>query len=125
VQDTQAFSQFVYTKTALSSYVQDEEKEGVWGYLLPLSSEYNQTLIMRKRSACSKSSGADSFSEGAATKNGKSFEKAEDVDEEREEEKKDGRSGGYLVGRHPECGKLAEEVRLYYIETNVSRPYHR
>lgn len=99
-QDTQAFSQFTNPKTALSEYVKDEEKEGVWGYLLPLNAEYKQPLIMRKRSACPKPPALDKLGEASEQGNAK--------DEKPEAHS----SGGYLIGRHPECGKQARSLWL-------------
>ncbi|OBT98778.1 hypothetical protein VE01_03382 [Pseudogymnoascus verrucosus] len=95
-QDTQAFSQYTNPKTALSEYVKDEEKEGVWGYLLPLNAEYKQPLIMRKRSSCSKPPTLDKLGEASEQGNAKD-DKAEAHS-----------SGGYLIGRHPECDLLIE-----------------
>lgn len=94
-QDTQAFSQYTNPKAALSEYVKDEEKEGVWGYLLPLNAEYKQPLIMRKRSACPKPPPLDKL--GEASDQGLTKEDKADAQS----------SGGYLIGRHPECGKQA------------------
>ncbi len=106
-QDTQAFSQFVYPTSALSEEVNDEAEEGVWGYLLPVDQKYGKSLVLKKRSACPL---ADSLS-----KPGKDVEKSKDVkggkDYKKEEEAfektklKGIASGGYLIGRHPECGK--------------------
>lgn len=101
-QDTQAFSQYTNPKTALSEYVKDEEKEGVWGYLLPLNAEYKQPLIMRKRSACPKPPVLDKLGE------------ASDQGNVKEDKAEAHTSGGYLIGRHPECGKQA---RSFCLET--------
>ncbi|KFX95425.1 hypothetical protein V490_03895 [Pseudogymnoascus sp. VKM F-3557] len=95
-QDTQAFSQYTNPKAALSEYVKDEEKEGVWGYLLPLNAEYKQPLIMRKRSACPKPPPLDKL--GEASDQGLTKEDKADAQS----------SGGYLIGRHPECDLLIE-----------------
>lgn len=99
-QDTQAFSQFTNPKTALSEYVKDEEKEGVWGYLLPLNAEYKQPLIMRKRSACPKAPALDKLGEASEQANAK------------DDKPEAHTSGGYLIGRHPECGKQARSFCL-------------
>lgn len=61
---------------------------------------------MRKRSACPKPSSPTKPSEDGGkeqTKNGKDFEKDDEVYEE--SKKSDVTYGGYLVGRHPECGE--------------------
>jgi serine/threonine-protein kinase Chk2 len=96
-QDTQAFpSQHVDPNAALSEEVEDEVKEGVWGYLLPLDTRYGgRCLVLRKRAAYSL---PDTGSKGMTKKTGqKGLLKAEDS--------KAIPSGGYLIGRHPECGK--------------------
>ena len=105
--DTQAFSQFVHPKQALSEDVDDEVKEGVWGYLLPLDAKYGSSLVLRKRSACPMPRGISNF--GKDSENGKNFEQEEVM---YEETKLTGvASGGYLIGRHPECGKSSRVIR--------------
>ncbi len=99
--DTQAFSQFVHPKPALSEDVDDEVKEGVWGYLLPLDAKYGSSLVLRKRSACPVPGDMSGF--GKDNGNGKNFEKEEEAYEETKLKRI--ASGGYLIGRHPECGK--------------------
>ena len=104
-QETQAFSQFVYPTSALSNEVEDETKEGVWGYLIPLDPQYGKTLVLKKRNACPLPEDLANFGK---SKKGqyKDFEKEE---EGYEANKLKGiASGGYLVGRHPECGTLLE-----------------
>ena len=95
-QDTQAFSQFANPKTALSEYVKDEEKEGVWGYLIPLNAEYKEPLILKKRSSCPEVPVLDKLGEASDPGSAK---KGADAGKEGHA------SGGYLIGRHPECGK--------------------
>ncbi|TVY39464.1 putative serine/threonine-protein kinase [Lachnellula subtilissima] len=105
-QETQAFSQFVYPTSALSNEVEDETKEGVWGYLIPLDPQYGKTLVLKKRNACPLPEDLANF--------GKS-KKGQYKDFEREEEGYEATklkgiaSGGYLVGRHPECDLIIED----------------
>lgn len=110
--DTQAASQFVVPNPALSEDVEDEDKEGVWGYLLPLDAKYGKTLVLRKRTACPVPDGMENFGKDKGsrkTKNGqKDFEKEEEAYEETK--LKGIASGGYLIGRHPECGKYAQKT---------------
>jgi serine/threonine-protein kinase Chk2 len=105
-QDTQAFSQFVHPNPVLSKDIEDEAAEGVWGYLLPLDAKYGDSLVLRKRSACPLPDGMKDIgkeSKGKSSK-GKNFEKREEA---YKETKLNGiASGGYLIGRHPECGKF-------------------
>ena len=109
-QDTQAFSQFVFPTAALSEEVKDEMEEGVWGYLLPLDQKYGKSLVLRKRNACPMPDGMQDFGKNSGdrqSKNGKgkNFMKEEDA---YEQTKFAGiASGGYLIGRHPECGKFS------------------
>ncbi|EKJ75702.1 hypothetical protein FPSE_04084 [Fusarium pseudograminearum CS3096] len=107
-QDTQPLSQFVDRHSAISDDIEDEIREGVWGYLVPLDPKYgDKPIVLKKRSACPL---PDTVSDAAKKenknntndKNGKS---AAMRDEETFEKKKEkgAPSGGYLIGRHPEC----------------------
>ncbi len=53
-QDTQAVaSQYMDPNAALSDDVQDEVKEGVWGYLFPLYTKYGgRCVVLKKRGDC-------------------------------------------------------------------------
>lgn len=82
--DTQALSQFVYPPRAFADEVENEAAEGVWGYLLPLSDNVQETMVLKKRDE-----GLDKRDEGG------------------NRPQSHGRSPGYLVGRHSECGKWA------------------
>lgn len=100
-QDTQAFaaSQFVNPDAALSDEVEDEVKEGVWGYLFPLDTRYGRCVVMKKRSTCPRSDTT------AGVKTVKQKASALQQEESFETAKVKGvPSGGYLIGRHPECG---------------------
>ncbi len=86
----------------------DEAEEGVWGYLLPLDPKYGKSLVMRKRNACPLPGGMENFgkpSGNRVSKNGKGkdYEKEEEAYEQTK--LKGIASGGYLIGRHPECGE--------------------
>lgn len=88
--DTQALSQFVYPPRAFADEVEDEDAEGVWGYLMPLDDKVDRAFVLKKRDGCA---GRDDSSK---EKSGK-----------RIPARKPGNSrgpGGYLIGRHPECG---------------------
>ena len=107
-QDTQAFSQFIYPTAALSDDVRDETEEGVWGYLLPLDQKYGKSLVLRKRTACPMPDGMDDFGKSRGDRQSKADGKDFAAEEEAYEETKlkGIASGGYLMGRHPECGML-------------------
>jgi serine/threonine-protein kinase Chk2 len=107
-QDTQAFSQFVYPTAALSEDVKDEAEEGVWGYLLPLDQKYGKSLVMKKRNACPLPDGMENFGKDSGNRlstNGKGKDFAKEEEAYEQTKFKGIASGGYLIGRHPECGK--------------------
>jgi serine/threonine-protein kinase Chk2 len=101
-EDTQALSQFVYPPRAFADEVEDEDAEGVWGYLLPLDEKGNGPLVLRKRDACDNSNEKDSKTKA---KTGKKPQSSKDAQS----------PGGFLVGRHPECGKW--QLCLYIEDT--------
>lgn len=84
---------------ALSDEVEDEVKEGVWGYLFPLDTRYGRCVVMKKRSTCPK---PDTV---AGVKTVRKTTNALQQEDNFENTKVKGvPSGGYLIGRHPECG---------------------
>jgi len=87
-EDTQAFSQFVYPPRAFAGEVEDENAEGVWGYLIPLDDAVQNALSLTKRDSC----------EGPRNKGNKGKDSGNG-------KKGSHRPGGYLIGRHPECGR--------------------
>jgi serine/threonine-protein kinase Chk2 len=109
-QDTQAFSQFAHPTTTLSEEVRDEAEEGVWGYLLPLDQKYGKSLVLKKRNACPAPDSMKNF--GKEDGNGKNFEKEEEAYEKTKS--KGVSSGGYLIGRHPECGKTTQSASKFH-----------
>jgi serine/threonine-protein kinase CHEK2 len=101
--DTQPMSQFVLPN--ISSQVDDEEAEGVWGYLVPLDNKVKNTLVMKDRTACP----LPDFDGGFGTGHQKVGKRSAKQQEQAYEKSKEHRaaSSGYLIGRHPECGKKA------------------
>ncbi|KAK7421941.1 serine/threonine protein kinase [Neonectria punicea] len=103
-QDTQPLSQFVDRHPAISEDIEDEAREGVWGYLVPLDPKYgDKPLVLKKRSACPL---PETVADATKTEPKHSKGKAPLVQEEEAYEKKKAKgitSGGYLIGRHPEC----------------------
>ncbi|KAI9880650.1 MAG: hypothetical protein M1830_001654 [Pleopsidium flavum] len=107
--DTQPFSQFISLPQALPYDVEDEEAEGVWGYLIPLDIKFGDTLVLKKRTACAAPTPSSGFGGGASAqwKEGNDFVQ----DEEEYEENKRALgfpAGGYLIGRHPECDRVLD-----------------
>jgi serine/threonine-protein kinase CHEK2 len=89
-QDTQAFSQFPNVPSAFGE-VENEAEEGVWGYLIPLDQKYGKSLVLSKHNTCPNETEQDG-SKSEETPRTKAKAAA---------------AGGYLIGRHPECGKLS------------------
>jgi serine/threonine-protein kinase CHEK2 len=83
--------------------VEDEEKRGVWGYLVPVDGRHGsyEPLVLGDRSACTPSE-EDHKEKTAVPK--ELYEKQEQAIEKKKEKGKPSR--GFLLGRHPECGKL-------------------
>ncbi|PSS03597.1 CAMK/RAD53 protein kinase, variant [Coniella lustricola] len=106
-QDTQAFpSQLIDPNEPYSKEVKDEVKEGVWGYLFPMNTKYGgKCVVMKKRAACPK---PEEVEDVVPKKKGKKALKKEELSYE--ETKKNGvPSGGYLIGRHPECDIIVDD----------------
>ncbi|ROT36841.1 Pkinase-domain-containing protein [Sodiomyces alkalinus F11] len=102
-QDTQAFSQYPpETRDTFPGEVEDEAREGVWGYLLPLNAKYGPSIAMRKRTSCPlpKASGGG----GTADRKGKSPLRTGDAN--------GNVAGGYLIGRHPECDIVVDDASV-------------
>jgi len=109
-QDTQPFSQTTVDPNApLSEEVEDEVKEGVWGYLFPMDTRYGGTcVVLRKRGACPPPSTVADAVPAASKKSGRKGAKSLIKEQEAYDKKQSSSlaSGGYLIGRHPECGKF-------------------
>ncbi|KAI0200190.1 Pkinase-domain-containing protein [Astrocystis sublimbata] len=108
-QDTQAFptSQYVDANGALSDEVEDEVKEGVWGYLFPLDPRHgSRCVVLKKRSICPKDKDVDGAV--APEDHGKCALEKEQV-YEKTKTKGGVPSGGYLIGRHPECDVMIDD----------------
>ncbi|KAI9714531.1 MAG: hypothetical protein M1820_000492 [Bogoriella megaspora] len=106
-QDTQPFSQFVYPPRGRYWEIEDEDEQQVWGYLVPFDSKLGEPLVLKHRAACPMPEAKTTFgANGDASVPHNEYEKKE---EEFEEKKTKGiPSGGYLLGRHPECDRLIE-----------------
>ncbi|MCJ1317476.1 hypothetical protein MMC15_002801 [Xylographa vitiligo] len=110
-QDTQAFSQFNYPPQSWSENVEDEEAEGVWGYLIPLDRKFGDILVLRKRTACPAPMPNSSFGRGSDQRAKGNLAYSYIEEEEKYEENKRTLgfpAGGYLIGRHPECDRTLQ-----------------
>lgn len=108
-QDTQPLSQFVDRHPAISDDIEDEIREGVWGYLVPLDPKYgDKPIVLKKRSACplpdTVADSAKQDNKHHTNENGKSAAMKDEEAFEKKKKEKGVSSGGYLIGRHPECG---------------------
>lgn len=103
--DTQPFSQFI-PPVPISYEVEDEEAEGVWGYLIPVGggAGNNDTLVLRRRAACPVSREKVGRTTGKERVSSNEY-KAQEEDYEKEKAEKGVPAGGYLIGRHVECGE--------------------
>lgn len=98
--DTQAFSQFVYPPRTLANDVEDEVDDGVWGYLIPLDDKFGDSLVLRKRDSCN-SPVVGSLGNKTSSSKSKKGKGAVNLGKIKQQED---HPGGYLIGRHPECG---------------------
>lgn len=99
---TQVFSQFL-PPLAWAYEVEDEEAEGVWGYLVPSDIRAGgEPLVLKQRSACPvPKKHTKSELKGRVPR-----DRYKQEENAYEQTKIDGKaSGGYLIGRHPECGR--------------------
>ena len=98
----------------LSYEVEDEEAESVWGYLVPVDAAGGDALVLKARAACPAPFPEDGFGQGSkergkggcARKPVKSYNQ-EEWDYERNKRTFGFPAGGYLIGRHPECGMFS------------------
>ena len=108
--DTQVLSQYYVPPKSLSYEVEDEEAEGVWGYLVPIDHVFGETLVLRARAACPAPYPSTGFGKGDTSRGkGKSGASAKNYVKEEKDYERNKRTmgfpaGGYLIGRHPECG---------------------
>ena len=96
--------------------MEDEEAEGVWGYLVPLDAKFGETLVLRKRTACPAPMPNSDFGKGTAKRGKGSHQKYDYVKEEATYEETKLQlgfpAGGYLIGRHQECGMTSNNIFL-------------
>ncbi|KAI9660863.1 MAG: hypothetical protein M1829_006428 [Trizodia sp. TS-e1964] len=98
--DTQAFSQYVHPAQSFSHEVENEQGEGVWGYLIPLDNKFGATLVLKKRSHCSPTTAA--FDAGRGARKRVRARKQDTPSDSKQN------AAGYLIGRHPECDYVLE-----------------
>lgn len=104
--DTQALSQFVYPPRAFADDVEDEAAEGVWGYLIPLDDKAGHALVLKKRNSCDNGSCGQTDREATSSPSRTSKKQSKTPKKLDSSKSPAYPPGGYLIGRHPECGKL-------------------
>ncbi|KAF2876491.1 kinase-like domain-containing protein [Massariosphaeria phaeospora] len=109
-QPTQEGSQIRPPKTRPYA-VEDEDGEGVWGYLVPLTGRSGDTLVLRRRSACPVPPSKVGKTSGKERVPRKTYEKQEE-EYEQEKQERGVNAGGYLIGRHPECDRQINSLTV-------------
>ena len=89
----------------------------MWGYLIPLDQKYGKPLVLRKRNACLVPDRMD--------QDNKDAQKEEEEEAYDQTKLKGSPSGGYLIGRHPECGKSFSIFNKTKAELELARPHYR
>ncbi|GAB1733245.1 hypothetical protein NU195Hw_g8452t1 [Hortaea werneckii] len=100
--DTQPYSQFL-APPPISYEVEDEEKEGVWGYLVPVTG-FAEPLVLKHRAACPvppSETGSKTGKEKVNRNHWREKEEKYEIDKD----VKGVPAGGFLIGRHPECDR--------------------
>jgi serine/threonine-protein kinase CHEK2 len=107
--DTQPFSQFLFPPQDLEDS-DEEPDENTWGYLLPLDERFGKKLKMKKRPACPAPSAPLEISKlKKKHKERVTGNLAKDEEKYERTKREVGHpSGGYLVGRHPECDLIVD-----------------
>ena len=86
----------------------DEESEGVWGYLVGVDPIFGEPLVCRARAVCPAPFPNSDFGRGTKHRGKAQKDKVNYVNEEKQYEAekrlKGFPAGGYLIGRHIECG---------------------
>lgn len=107
--DTQPFSQFL-APPPISYEVEDEQKEGVWGYLVPVTG-FQEPLVLKRRAACPVPSKGTGIKSGK-DKVSKSHWKKKEEQYEHDKGVHGVPAGGYLIGRHPECDRQVDALTV-------------
>lgn len=107
-QDTQPVSQLADRHLDLPEDADEHPEEGVWGYLVPLDAKYgDRPKVLKRRCACPPN---DSIKTAADSEKQDTVRETPDAIHEEEAYERTQIKGiasrGYLIGRHPECGKL-------------------
>lgn len=77
----------------------------MWGYLVPLDGQSGDVLVLRRREACPVPENIVGPKSGTEKAPKHEYQKQEEK-YEKEKAEKGVTAGGYLIGRHRECGEL-------------------
>lgn len=80
--------------------------------MLPLDQKYGKSLVLKKRNACPLPDDMQdfgNFSGNRLSKDGKSKDFGKEEEAYDDTKLKGVASGGYLIGRHPECGEFCRK----------------
>lgn len=117
--DTQALSQFVYPPRAFADDVEDEATEGVWGYLIPVDN-VGKPLVLRKRNNCETSPCTKPAKTKTATSNKSTKSQSKSLKKRDSKDSPALPPSGYLIGRHPECGKHRQGINSKATQTKTN-----
>ena len=77
----------------------------MWGYLVPVTPNAGDALVLRQRKACPVPTPSARRTSGKERVSKREYRKQEE-DYEQRKVTEGYTAGGYLIGRHPECGTL-------------------
>lgn len=107
--NSQSLSQFVYSPPrSYADEVHDEAAEGVWGYLIPLDDSMSNAFVLKQRDSYTERDGSGQESAGKKSQTRKQWNRQA--------------PGGYLIGRHPECGQYLPFYSAILITDGHTRP---
>ncbi|KAF2177560.1 Pkinase-domain-containing protein [Zopfia rhizophila CBS 207.26] len=107
----QPSSQSSFLPKWFSCEVDDEECEGIWGYLVPLDTIPSGVLVLKERRTCSAPVDGNKSHMNGRERVGKEIYV-------KEREKYEGKNvkgaptGGCLIGRHPECDRVINSLTV-------------
>lgn len=90
----------------------------MWGYLVPLDGQSGDVLVLRRREACPVPESIIGPKSGTE-KVSKHEYHVQEEEYEKEKAEKGVTAGGYLIGRHRECGKFVTTLSAELHLTNA------
>lgn len=79
----------------------------MWGYLVPIDSKSGDAMVLKRRSACPVPTTMLGATSGKQRVGKKTYQEQE-WEYEKQKQLKGISAGGYLIGRHPECGECSQ-----------------